>query len=744
MGGCVTSVPKEVRTKRSGLNNAERPTPIDDREPLSEHSAYDSFTEDEDDDNDDIDGDVNIEHRQTMADAQRHAHSHTHRQRVQHRPVLFDTKSLPDRQYLIQILRATNVAAHDQKQPPPSSSDVETYVVLKVLNSDSSQCKGKELRSLHRVVVANNANPIWNCYRTFMALEFHDKLRFELWRFDATHGDSLIGSAQTAISQLFVNVFGDHSMYNDDAYDDDNNFLIDDAFNQTQPTLHSKAVVRNDQELAGIAAFDGVDDHNLNNDNDNEVDQEHKEISLDADDDAFNQTQPTLHSKAVVRNDQELAGIAAFGGVDDHNLNNENENEMDQEHKEISLDGDDDDEDCIQQVRITLNSDTAPHPANDCRLYFKIFAMGHNALRSVDKKTIFFIQCADSEYTPERQQTDTYMDHALQFNQVWKAQRQQIQSESVLSSLDQARAQQPRLQHCLSVTNTMEDDLNDFVSAEIIYTSPSCRATQTAMLALLDHPCLSNTGLTYARNLHVHALEVEEKEHFGAQQFERAVNGIMREKQELTDKLKQIQIDYNDSGDGQLWWQCGRKNAENEQATLNERLHDFLYYLRYSNEHIVVCVTHSMWLKHFLKCYVNLEEIDKFTPGRMVQSIKSLAKETEEEEEEEEELQRETLEDNMTASSSSGASSSSSNDTATDEAANYERKRKYKQHDESSEEVQLRSVGSCESQSASQRAGNAKKAQNIACVRVDIAFSDRFEHGVDIDDVRLLFGTQFG
>eukprot|EP01084_Bolivina_argentea_P235228 395878_1 len=83
----------------------------------------------------------------------------------------FDSKSVPDKYYLIQILRAEDVPKMDM------ASDSDPYVILRIMDDDNKQ-KGKQIRSLYRL---DNHNPIWNCYRTFSASPMHDTLKFELW-----------------------------------------------------------------------------------------------------------------------------------------------------------------------------------------------------------------------------------------------------------------------------------------------------------------------------------------------------------------------------------------------------------------------------------------------------------------------------------------------------------------------------------------------------------------------------------
>jgi len=229
-------------------------------------------------------------------------------------------------------------------------------------------------------------------------------------------------------------------------------------------------------------------------------------------------------------------------------------------------------------------------------------------------------------------------------------------------------------------------DLTDFLHSEIIYASPLCRATQTAILTLLDHPCLMKDGLCYARNLR------EIKTAGGADtmanktgmvQYRKAIDNIIKHEPELKDKIETIVINTNDAE--QKWWTASMDSTKG----FHRRLEDFLYFLRFQKEEKVICVGHSLWFKGFAKRYVEAEDEEKEEDndqdkdGVHVSDVNVLPSA---EEDPDQEIKRSTL----------------------------ELKKRLKE----------------------------KKVENAGCVRVDIEFSDDFPNGVKIANVRLLFGTE--
>merc|ERR1712176_850799 len=103
----------------------------------------------------------------------------------------------------------------------------------------------------------------------------------------------------------------------------------------------------------------------------------------------------------------------------------------------------------------------------------------------------------------------------------------------------------------------------------------------------------------------------------GNKQFKKAIDNIIKYKADLADKINKVQIDFNDSSDDQKWW----SSSIDKKKHFYQRLTDFMYYLRYSNENIVICVGHSLWFRGFFRRYVNIKDIDQFSSKNIVEDI---------------------------------------------------------------------------------------------------------------------------
>eukprot|EP01084_Bolivina_argentea_P280613 479925_1 len=132
-------------------------------------------------------------------------------------PQLFDTKSLPDKYYLIQILKATDIPKTE------TLSQSNPYVMLKIFDCDSNKQKGNDIISLYGI---NSYNPIWNCYNTFKASEFHDKLVFEIY---TKTTKKCIGNGEIKIKDVFINC----NMNNENSYSEDEDYVQEITINNT-------------------------------------------------------------------------------------------------------------------------------------------------------------------------------------------------------------------------------------------------------------------------------------------------------------------------------------------------------------------------------------------------------------------------------------------------------------------------------------------------------------------------------
>eukprot|EP01084_Bolivina_argentea_P066872 121926_1 len=438
------------------------------------------------------------------------------------------TRSLKDRNYLIQILKATNIPLSD------NHSHSNIYITLNIVDSDTNAPKGSTITSLHRI--HTTPNPIWNCYRSFQASEFHDKLMFQIWRksIDLQSEDQLMGSGEANICEGFVNVDDQHTSVN----------------------------------LTG-------------------------QLSV---------------------------------------------------HHDSDTDEDEEDEDCLQEVIIHSDNATKQAKTQETKLYFKLFAM---QLRStaVEQKTIFFIQNTHKQIGDDPSLSVKAMDNAIRFNQKWKLHR-----------------------------NKDTADINDFLSSQVIYSSPFSTATQTAILSLLNHPCLERKGIHYVSNLRDVMLKKDddEEQHSHAQSVEDAINHITKHKQNV--QINTIHVELNDCSQSQQWWKCG----VDTKPYFEQRLTDFMYYVRYSGTGPVICVVHPLWFKGFLKRYVKTEEMDRYASKELV---------------------KEMIKGKVFEEDTRNGSIGDQKCIETDEV----------------------------------------KDLKTECFRVNVSFSDQFERGLIIEDVRLLF-----
>lgn len=250
-----------------------------------------------------------------------------------------------------------------------------------------------------------------------------------------------------------------------------------------------------------------------------------------------------------------------------------------------------------QRVAVQLKSAKLSQK-HDTTITFRVSTLReHGDGSNVERKTIFFIRHGESEWNSAQHKKQLHkmykqIDHplneegitqALHLNECWKEQRDG----------DQA-------QNAQSAHSKDSKDFTDFMASQIIYTSPLCRATQTAILSLLDHPCLESKGLCYARNLR----EIKTAggadtmaNKTGMEQFEKATSHILEHRPALKEKVDAIQINLNDAQ--QKWW------TASVETQYHRRLEDFLYFIRFTKEDNVICVGHSLWFKGLFKRYAD-------------------------------------------------------------------------------------------------------------------------------------------
>jgi len=334
-------------------------------------------------------------------------------------------------------------------------------------------------------------------------------------------------------------------------------------------------------------------------------------------------------------------------------------------------------EDDTQRISVNLKSKKQSE-SHRTTIWFAVRALAENTVSGIQRKTLFFIRHGESEWNSAQHNRQIHrmysqIDHplneegvaqALDLNKSWKALQIKHPAEAAVAATD---CDQQRVD---------SKDLDDFLAAQIVYASPLCRATQTAILTLLGHPCLEREGLCFARNLR------EIKTAGGADtmanktgyaQFERAVDHIVKCRPALKEMVGAVRIDLNDSGKDQKWW----SSSVDREQQFHRRLQDFMFFLRFKAEDNVICVGHSLWFRGFFRRYIGRQDAAHFGSGDLVQGVMD------------------------------------SGDIAFD-----------------GKDPKL--MADLQS----------KKVENAGCVRVDIAFSDRYDDGLRIEDVRLLFGTE--
>mmetsp|Transcript_25492 Transcript_25492/g.61407 ORF Transcript_25492/g.61407 Transcript_25492/m.61407 type:complete len:626 (-) Transcript_25492:201-2078(-) len=163
-----------------------------------------------------------------------------------------------------------------------------------------------------------------------------------------------------------------------------------------------------------------------------------------------------------------------------------------------------------------------------------------------------------------------------------------------------------------------DPDIDAFMNADQILCSPLTRAVQTCLLALQDHPTALKRGIKLCRDLR----EIKSLGGFDAKGkcFGSAI--IVRAEEKLKKKVKEAleancdtpekikdeldavsracgtKIDVNDANS--QWWVL-----KDTKFRVEERLDDFMSYIRYCRDETFICFGHSMFLKAFFSRCLN-------------------------------------------------------------------------------------------------------------------------------------------
>uniref|UniRef100_A0A7S0CWA6 C2 domain-containing protein n=1 Tax=Amorphochlora amoebiformis TaxID=1561963 RepID=A0A7S0CWA6_9EUKA len=158
--------------------------------------------------------------------------------------------------------------------------------------------------------------------------------------------------------------------------------------------------------------------------------------------------------------------------------------------------------------------------------------------------------------------------------------------------------------------NSMDPELQNFLNADMVLSSPLTRALQTCLLSLEGHPTVKEKGVTLCRHLReIKSLggfdakgkcygpaimeRVEEKLKKKVKEGLSAEGVRLEEIKEQVEKMSAVcktKVDYNDANS--QWWVF-----KDTPSSVKERLEDFLSYIRYLDGDTFICVGHSMFLK---------------------------------------------------------------------------------------------------------------------------------------------------
>ena len=225
-----------------------------------------------------------------------------------------------------------------------------------------------------------------------------------------------------------------------------------------------------------------------------------------------------------------------------------------------------------------------------------------------DKKEIFIIRHGESKWNQAQSGKDVggllkQFDHELTslgvkqaslFNEKWK--KDQATAKNSSKDMDKNKV----------------EDVNTFLSATKIFSSPLTRAIETALVTCEGHPALKKHGLKLLRHL-------REKKNIGSfdtvgqfsgDKIAPHVSKCLREDgkdmdAEKINKVTKVQIDPNDAKDE--WWT--RLEVAEKPADIKSRWEYLFNYLRYAtpDDKVIVLVGHSHFFRALCQEYISKE-----------------------------------------------------------------------------------------------------------------------------------------
>ncbi|KAK3251205.1 hypothetical protein CYMTET_39445 [Cymbomonas tetramitiformis] len=219
----------------------------------------------------------------------------------------------------------------------------------------------------------------------------------------------------------------------------------------------------------------------------------------------------------------------------------------------------------------------------------------------VTRKRLFLVRHGESEWNEAQEKKHLVnmmkqVDHPL--NGVGIAQAQELQAKW--------KPRFDKMSQTLKETrNTSEDSWEaDFFCAEKVFASPLTRAVQTALLALTDHPAITEAGITLMRNLR------EVKNAGSRDTVGKAVGDDIRSRAlgKLSKQLpgedlaKLDKVTFDDNDVKSEWW-LGTEQFEGEKD-VKTRLHDVASSLKYEEAQNIILAGHSLYFRSFVREFI--------------------------------------------------------------------------------------------------------------------------------------------
>mmetsp|Transcript_13465 Transcript_13465/g.26443 ORF Transcript_13465/g.26443 Transcript_13465/m.26443 type:complete len:527 (-) Transcript_13465:153-1733(-) len=157
-----------------------------------------------------------------------------------------------------------------------------------------------------------------------------------------------------------------------------------------------------------------------------------------------------------------------------------------------------------------------------------------------------------------------------------------------------------------------EEDIEKFVNADKVLSSPLTRALQTCLIGLEGHKTLTDKGVRLHRQLREvknrigwDALGKETGEKIPVRIASCLTEEAKARAEELKDltpeevkKLTSVEIDLNDTFSH--WWDPDRDT----KSEISERITDIMHTLRYCDEETIICTGHSLFFREICRAYI--------------------------------------------------------------------------------------------------------------------------------------------